>query len=67
MSGQLGRRRDPRVRLEQPPFVRGITFAKKEKKYFNVPPYVPAYQRRKVENSKIINRDVSVNIAKDEQ
>lgn len=27
VSGQLGRRRDPRVRLEQPPFVRGITSA----------------------------------------
>lgn len=25
VSGQLGRRRDPRVPLEQPPFVRGIT------------------------------------------
>lgn len=31
VSGQLGRRRDPRVRLEQPPFVRGITSAYEEK------------------------------------
>lgn len=30
VSGQLGRRRDPRVRLEQPPFVRGITSAYEE-------------------------------------
>ncbi|KAL2713117.1 hypothetical protein V1478_017310 [Vespula squamosa] len=32
VSGQSGRRRDPRVRLEQPPFVRGITSAMEDEK-----------------------------------
>lgn len=69
MSEQLGRRRDPRVRLEQPPFVQGITSAKEEKKYFNARtlPYRPAHQKQKMEVSKITNRGASVDIAKDEQ
>jgi len=47
VSGQLGRRRDPRVRLEQPPFVRGITSAEKEKKKkcFNVQAEPPRPRR----------------------
>lgn len=70
MSEQLGRRRDPRVRLEQPPFVQGITSAKEEKKYFNARtlPYRPAHQNQKdggFENNE--SWRFRVDIAKDEQ
>lgn len=63
VSGQLGRRRDPRARLEQPPFVQGITSARKregKKKYFNAPVAYPAVKDAKWRISKITNRGVSV-------
>lgn len=56
VSGQLGRRRDPRVRLEQPPFVRGITSAKEEKN-ISMPAAVKGERRRR-RIRKITNRAV---------
>lgn len=67
VSGQLGRRRDPRVRLEQPPFVRGITSAKERKRYFNARRPSCRQRRGRWRIREITNRGVSADIAKDEQ
>lgn len=55
VSGQLGRRRDPRVRLEQPPFVRGITSAymKKRVSLYTVDPSLEEGSWRGLEISEI--------------
>lgn len=50
VSGQLGRRRDPRARLEQPPFVRGELHPREEKN-ISMPPVLPS-KAKEMEDSK---------------